>query len=93
MDDMLAKSVQRMEHLQHLDKAFILLRQYEVKLSPEKYTFGVASGKFLGYLVTLRGIEADPDQILAILNMKSPTCIKEAQMLNRNLAAINWLIS
>ena len=49
------------DHLQHLDKAFNLLRQYKVKLNPEKCTFGVASGKFLGYLVTQRGIKADPD--------------------------------
>jgi len=42
-----------------------------VKLNPEKCTFGVASGKFLGYLVTQRGIEANPDQISAILSMNS----------------------
>ena len=60
---MLVKSVQRTEHLQNLDKAFNLLRQYEVKLNPEKCTFRVASGKFLGYLVTHWGIEADPDLI------------------------------
>ena len=71
------KSVQRTDHLQHLDKAFNLLRQYKVKLNPEKCTFGVASGKFLGYLVTQRGIEADHDQIFAILNMKSPTYVKK----------------
>ena len=52
MDDMLVKSIQRMEHLKHLDKATNLLRQYEVKLNSEKCIFGVASGKFLGYLVT-----------------------------------------
>ena len=60
--DMLVKSMQRTDHLQHLDKKFDLLRQYKGKLNPEKCTFGVASWKFLGYLVTQRGIEADPDQ-------------------------------
>ena len=44
VDDMLVKSVQRANHLQHLDKSFNFLRQYKVKLNPEKYTFGVASG-------------------------------------------------
>jgi len=53
-----------------------------VKLNSEICTFGVVSGKFLGYLVTQRGVEANPDQISAILNMKSPTCIKEVQILN-----------
>jgi len=71
------ESVQRTDHLQYLDKTFDLLKQYKVKLNLEKYTFGVAFGKFVGYLVTQRGIEADPDQISAILNMKSPTCVKE----------------
>jgi len=43
IDDMLVKSVQRTDHLQHLDKVFDLLRQYKVKLNPEKCIFGVAS--------------------------------------------------
>ena len=47
---------------------------------PKKCTFGVASGKFLAYLVTQRGIEANPDQISAILSMKSPTCVQEVQI-------------
>ena len=52
VNDMLVKSVQRANHLQHLDKAFDLLRQYKMKLNPEKCVFGVVSRKFLGYLVT-----------------------------------------
>ena len=93
VNDMLVKSVQRTDHLQHLDKVFDLLKQYKVKLNPEKYTFGVASGKFLGYLVTRQGIEADPDQISAILNMRSLACMKEVQMLKGRLAALNLFIS
>jgi len=81
-----------MDHLQHLDEAFNLLRKYKVKLNSEKCTFRVSSGKFLGYLVTQWGIEADPDQIFTILNMKSPTYVKEVQMLNRRLAALNRFI-
>jgi len=52
IDEMLVKSSQRRDHLQDLDEAFNLLRKYKVKLNPEKCTFWVASGKFLGYLVT-----------------------------------------
>ena len=81
------------DHLQHLDKAFNLLKQYKVKLNLEKCTFGVTSGKFLGYLVTQCGIKADTNHISAILNMKSPTCVKEVQMLNGRLAAHNRFIS
>jgi len=51
VDDMLVKSVQRTDHLQHLDKAFDLFRQYKVRLNPEKCIFGVAFGKFLRYLL------------------------------------------
>jgi len=91
--DMLVKSVQRMDHLQHLDKASNLLRQYEVKLNHKKCTFGVVSGKFLGCLVIQWGIEADSDQISAILNVRSPTCMKEVQMLNKHLVALNQFIS
>jgi len=93
VDNMLVKSVHRTDHLQHLDKTFNLLRQYKVKLNPEKCTFGVTSRKFLGYLVTQRGIKADPDQISTILNMKSPTFVKEVQMLNRYLTALNRFIN
>ena len=93
VDDMLVKSVLRMDHLQYLGKAFDLLRKYRVKLNLEMCTFGVASGKFLGYHVTQRGIKVDLDQIPAILSMKSPTCVKEVQMLNGCLAALNRFIS
>ena len=81
------------DHLQHLSKTFDLLRQYEVKLNPEKCTFGVAFVRFLGYLVTQRGIEANPDQISSILNMRSPACAKEVQMLNGHLATLSQFIS
>jgi len=93
VDDMLVKSVVRTNYLQHLGKAFDLLRKYKVKLNPEKFTFIVAFGKFLGYLVTQRGIEADHDQISTILSMKSLTCVKEVQMLNGHVAALNRFIS
>jgi len=68
VDDMLVKSIQHIDYLQYLDKTFDLLRQDKVKLNPEKCTFGVISGKFLGYLITQTDIDADPDQIFAILN-------------------------
>jgi len=64
-----------------------------VKLNPKKCTFGMTSEKFLRYLVTQWDIEADPDKIFATPNMKSSTCVKEVQMLNGHLAALNRLIS
>ena len=64
-----------------------------MKLNPEKCTFGVTSEKFLKYLITKRGIEANPDQISAILEMKSPTTVKEVQILNGHLAVLNQFLS
>jgi len=64
-----------------------------MKLNPEKCTFRVASSKFLGYLVTQRGIEANSIKISAILEMKSPTYVKKGQILNGHLIALNWLLS
>ncbi|CAL2237723.1 unnamed protein product [Prunus armeniaca] len=64
-----------------------------MKLNPSKCTFVVSSGRFLGYLVTQRGIEAHPNQIKAILNMKSPATTKEIQSLTGKAAALNRFLS
>ena len=61
--DMLVKSIRAKQHLDHLRQAFEVLQKYSMKLNPAKCSFGVAAGKFLGYMVTQRGIEANPDQI------------------------------
>ncbi|XP_019231135.1 PREDICTED: uncharacterized protein LOC109211989 [Nicotiana attenuata] len=66
IDDMLVKLVKKEDHIDQLKQAFEILRQYGMKLNPEKCAFGVPSGKFLGFLVPQRGIEVNPDQIKAI---------------------------
>ena len=93
VDDMLVKAPKRGDHLKNLTEAFSLLRQYRMKLNPSKCTFGVSSGRFLGYLVTQRGIEAHPRQIKAILEMKSPSTVKEIQSLTGRAAALNRFLS
>ena len=72
----------------HLEEAFALLQKFNAKHNPEK-RIRVAFGKFLGYLVSQRGIEANLDQISATLEIKSPTTIKEVQILNGHLATLN----
>ena len=52
VDDMLVKSVEAEEHIKDLQEAFGTLRKYQMKLNPTKCAFGVASGKFLGFMVT-----------------------------------------
>ena len=93
MDDMLVKSSRKQDHIQHLEEVFTLLRKYGIRLNPEKCTFGVASKKFLGYMVTQWGIEANPDQVSAVINMKSPSCVKEVQSLAGRIAALNRFMS
>ena len=77
MDDMLVKNQDERKHLDDLQETFNTLRQYNIKLNPSKCAFGVASGKYLGFMVSHRGIEANPEKIKAILDMKSPQNIKE----------------
>ena len=72
VDDMLVKSQDEGEHLNDLQETFDMLRQYSMMLNPSKCAFGVSSGKFLGFMVSHRGIEANPDKIQAILDMKPP---------------------
>ncbi|XP_016648291.1 PREDICTED: uncharacterized protein LOC103326881 [Prunus mume] len=81
VDDMLVKASKRADHIENLAETFSLLQKYNMKLNPNKCTFGVSSGRFLGYLVTQRGIKAHPNQIKVILNMKSPATTNEIQIL------------
>ena len=64
-----------------------------MKLNPRKCAFGVASGKFLGFMVSHRGIEANSEKIKAILDMKPPQNIKEVQSLTGRVAALNRFVS
>ena len=93
VDDMLVKSKKAGGHVKDLEECFNILRQYEMKLNPQKCSFGVGSGKFLGYIVNMRGIEANPEKIRALLDMKSPTKIKEVQSLTGKVAALSRFIS
>ena len=81
VDDMLVKSLNEGKHLNNLQEIFDTLRQYKIKLNPSKCAFGVSSGKFLEFMVSHKGIEANPDKIQAILDMKPPRSMKEVQSL------------
>ncbi|RVW92749.1 Transposon Ty3-I Gag-Pol polyprotein [Vitis vinifera] len=72
VDDMIVKSRDRSDHLAALERFFERIRQFRLRLNPKKCTFGVTSGKLLGYMVSERGIEVDPDKIRAILDMPAP---------------------
>ncbi|XP_074356100.1 uncharacterized protein LOC141695782 [Apium graveolens] len=72
---------------------FNILRRFRMKLNPQKCVFGVESGKFLGFIVNHRGIEANPAKIKALLDMKSPTNVKQVQSLTGRIAALNRFVS
>ncbi|CAL9025339.1 unnamed protein product [Prunus brigantina] len=72
---------------------FTILKRYRMRLNPTKCAFGVASGKFLGFMISQRGIEANPEKIKAILDMAIPKTIKDIQSLTGRVAALTRFIS
>jgi hypothetical protein len=69
------------------------LQEYQWKLNPNKCVFGVPLGKLPGFIISHCGIEANPEKISAITNMKAPTYIKDVQKLTGCIAALNRFIS
>ena len=93
VDDMLVKSRKAELHLDDLKETFNTLRKYQMKLNPMKCVFGVSSGKFLGFMVSQRGIEANSKKVKAILDMTSPRSVKEVQRLTGCIATLNRFFS
>ncbi|KAL0298937.1 UNVERIFIED_CONTAM: Retrovirus-related Pol polyprotein from transposon opus [Sesamum radiatum] len=93
IDDMLVKSEKEQDHIKDLEECFQILTTFGMKLNPAKCTFGVRGGRFLGYMISERGIEANPEKINAIMDMSPPKSIREVQKLAGRLAALNRFIS
>ena len=93
IDDMVVKSKRVSEHVEDLEKIFAILREHRLRLNASKCSFGVRSGKFLGYMVTHRGIEVSPDQIKAINSLQAPRNPKEVQKFTGMIAVLNQFIS
>ena len=93
IDDMLVKSTTAELHIAHLSETFQILRKYNMKLNLAKCAIGVSAGKFLGFIVNNRGIEANPDKIKVVLDMPPPSSIKEAQRLTGRIAALSRFVS
>ncbi|XP_024028923.1 uncharacterized protein LOC112093842 [Morus notabilis] len=73
VNDMLVKSTKAAQHVVHLGAMFDVLRRHHMKLNPLKCAFGVRSGKFPSFMVSSRGIDANPEKIKALQDMRSPT--------------------
>nr|KYP57086.1 Retrovirus-related Pol polyprotein from transposon 17.6 [Cajanus cajan] len=90
---MVVKSPSVSRHFFDLQESFDTLARYQLKLNPAKCSFGVQAGKFLGFLLTHRGIEANPDKCSAIINMRSPATVKEVQQLTGRMASLSHFLS
>lgn len=93
IDDILVKSLHAEDHLTHFVKMFDVLRMYKMKLNLNNCTFRVSLGKFLGFMVNQRGIEANSNKIRVVLEMKAPQTVKEVQCLTGRIAALNCFVS
>jgi hypothetical protein len=93
VDDIVVASKNKEDHLADLAETFANMRDARLRLNPEKCAFGVRQGKILGYLVSHRGIEANPTKIQAITNMTPPQSTRDVQRLTGRLAALNRFIS
>ncbi|XP_056694872.1 uncharacterized protein [Spinacia oleracea] len=93
VDDSIVKSKKEVDHIGDLKETFATLRQFGMKLNPKKCVFGVKSGKFLGFLVSERGIDANPEKVEAILNLPEPKNIRDIQRLTGKMAALTRFIS
>ena len=92
VDDMLVKSIWEDNHLSDLQETFDTFRSYNMKLNLNKCVFGVTIGKFLGFMVSQRGIEVNPEKIQAIMELALPKTVNEVQSLNGKVATLNRFI-
>ena len=92
VDNMLVKSKDEANHLDDLKETFSILRKYNMKLNLAKCVFAVASRKFLGFMVSQWGIEANPDKVKAIIEVNSPKTVKEVQSLIGKVAPLNRFV-
>ena len=100
IDNIVVKSKTRVEHIQHLEEPFHIMRAYNMKLNPAKYAFNVNARKFLWFMVTQRGIEVNSAQVKVVLETLTPNSKKELQHLIGCLVAwyvpnwcLNWFMS
>jgi hypothetical protein len=89
VDDIVVVCRKKETQLQDLAETFTNMRREQLKLNPKKCMFGVSGGKVLGYLVSVTGIDANPNKINAIVHMKPLGSRKEVQRLTCRLAALN----
>ncbi|XP_061357177.1 uncharacterized protein LOC133301549 [Gastrolobium bilobum] len=93
IDDMIAKSQTPEQNLMHLQGVFDRLTKYNMRLNPNKCAFGVPTGKFLGFMLTEKSIEVNPDKCKAVIEMRSPQIVKEVLQLTGRLVALTRFLA
>src|SRR6266498_3899363 len=93
IDDVITKSRVKEDLISDLSETFTNLRCFRWKLNLEKCVFGVPSGKLLGFIVSYRGIEANPEKLKDIFKMNSPTALKGVQKLTDCMVALSRFVS
>jgi len=93
VDDMVVTSQVKDQHVTDLEELFTTIAKYRLKLNLEKCVFGVEVDKFLGFRLTERGIEANPEKYAAIIAMHSPISVKEVQQLTGQMVALSRFVS
>jgi hypothetical protein len=93
VDDIVVKTRESHTFIEDLEETFTNLRKVNIKLNPAKCAFGIPSGKLLGFLVSHRGIEVNPDKVKAIKEMRPPCNLKEMQRLAVCMAALGRFIA
>jgi len=93
VDDMVVTSVKAYDHIANLEELFATIGARNLKLNPEKCVFRVREGKFLGFLLTEKGIEANLEKCSAIMVMRCPTNVKEIQRLTGRMTALSRFLS
>jgi hypothetical protein len=93
VNDIVVASKQKTLYLSNLVETFVNMREAKLKLNPDKCVFDVTRGKVLSCVVSIKGIEANPDKIKAILQMQPPQSKKEVQKLMSRIAALNRFIA
>ena len=93
MDNIVITTRNKASLLDDLRETFANLNKYQIKLNPLKCTLGVPAGQLLGYLISARGIEANPEKIEAIVKMEKLTNVKGIQRLTGRLAALGRFVA
>ena len=89
----MVKSREARTLIQDLEETFVSLNEVDLRLNPGKCVFGVPSGKLLGFLVSHRGIKANPEKVKAVEDMSPPKTLREMQKLTRRVTALGRFIS